>query len=114
MSTIQLKNGVRVTTWGRVGEMVGKQHRVAGVVADVSDRSGAGARSGERRYLRGSELDVQQLAAGTIESLNTRCYPPPKHKNNESTQAHDISGQSAERRAERSSVSARPSESTSA
>lgn len=69
---------------------VGKKHSVVGVLADVSDGSGAALPSGERSHVRGAELDVRHV--GAIEPNSTMSYPPPKHKDNNRAQARDIDG----------------------
>lgn len=93
--------------------MVGKQHPMVGAVADVRDHIEPRA-SGERRCVQGDELGARQLRARAIASHSTRAYPPPKCKHNNTAQAHDIAGDSAEPRAALASWSERSRESVSA
>jgi hypothetical protein len=96
--------------------VVGGMRQWAGVVADLRDRCGeieAGATVGSGRT-RASNDGGACLAPGSTELLTTRCYPPPKHKDNNSPQAPDIAQQSFAGAHARETVCARSSKSGSA
>lgn len=106
--------------------MVGNQKRSGGSVADVSERSSEGG-VGETTQLfwnahrarsadgtRAGEREAWQIGPGGTVLTNMRTDPPPKHKDNYPAQRYDIGRENVAAAAERSNVSERSIESTSA
>lgn len=107
---------------GRFGEMVGKQHRQAGVVGDVGDRSAASAPSGARRYLRRDERDAQipsraiapnSSSAAVFPHISAAISNPPPKDINDPPQANEIWTKSQTDADPRANVSERSIESAS-